>query len=456
MPLTRREAKEIVDWVIQEILKRRFPYVTDGKLDLSKTSVGTLSGTQTTGGQIADGAIWDRHVHPNADIRGTKVRVATTAERGTVELAEHMEAASGIALQADDPRLHDTVPSGSAEHDARYSSTASGYGASLIGVYDGEDEFVSEDVEAALHELLAIINALTFLDLVDTPASYFNKAKQVPTIDESEAGLEFRPVDYYDGGNIDETYSGALAINRNQREADGGSATTDGILDGGQATDIEEIEHLNGLGKEVTISGTGTDHVSIDGQTIVISGQDDPVLPYWDDLRTPITSIQDPPDAQAPPRTLYKGTYVAEFEDQAVLYQTVYWIWQLPHGYKLGSDLYPHIHVVPEDATTGNVYWEFTYCIGKREGQFGAVNTVNAVQAMPGVADYQDFFHLPVISGTLLSGADSISSLILCSLARRSDNVLDTFNGKSVYLLEVDTHYQQDSLGSIQELVKQT
>ncbi len=104
--MDRREAKEIVDWVIAEIYKNRFSYVTDGRLDLSKSNVGAISGTQNYGGPIAAGAIWDRHVQLNADIAGTKVRQATTSERGTVELAEDGESAAGLAVQADDSRLY--------------------------------------------------------------------------------------------------------------------------------------------------------------------------------------------------------------------------------------------------------------------------------------------------------------------------------------------------------------
>ncbi len=106
--MDRREAKEIVDWVIAEIYKNRFSYVTDGRLDLGKAHLGTISGTQTHGGPIAAGAIWDRHVHVNADIAGTKVRQATTSERGTVELAEDGESVAGLAVQADDSRLYTT------------------------------------------------------------------------------------------------------------------------------------------------------------------------------------------------------------------------------------------------------------------------------------------------------------------------------------------------------------
>jgi hypothetical protein len=101
-----REAKQIVDFVIREIHKRQFPFLTDGKVDLTLTTVGTISGgTSTTGGQIGNYSIYDRHVNPNADIRGTKVRIATILERGTVQFAEDSEVSSTKAVRADDSRL---------------------------------------------------------------------------------------------------------------------------------------------------------------------------------------------------------------------------------------------------------------------------------------------------------------------------------------------------------------
>lgn len=107
--ITRRESKEIIDFVIREIRRQTFSYVTDGKVDFSKITIGTISGMQYSGGQMSNGAVWNRHVATNADIRGTKVRIATTSERGTAEFAEHNEEMAGLAVQADDPRL---LPSG--------------------------------------------------------------------------------------------------------------------------------------------------------------------------------------------------------------------------------------------------------------------------------------------------------------------------------------------------------
>ncbi len=293
--ITKREAKEIVDWVIQEINKRRFPYVTDGKLDLSKTSVGTVSGTQTSGGQIADGAIYDRHVHPNAAIQGTKIQLATEIVQGVVTL--------GTGGDAYVPTMSGLL------------STVSGLGASLIGIYDGEGEFVSEDVESALHELVSMVNALTFLDLADTPNIYtalWSHKHWIPAINDAEAGLEFKPVHYIDGeGFSPNPYGGALVVYPD--EVDGGTHTENEIIDAGgftttsgvttQFTQLEDvpdsyagsagksvvvndtedglefttisgIASINSLTGEVTILGAGGINVTEDGQNIVVSGGD--------------------------------------------------------------------------------------------------------------------------------------------------------------------------------------
>ncbi len=215
--------------------------------------------------------------------------------------------------------------------------------------------------------------------------------------------------------------------------------------------DVVDVDSLNALTGVVTISGTGTTHVSEDGQVIVVSGQDNPIGVYWDDLRTPISTIADPPDVWSPVRTAYRGSYVAAFEDQAVNTQSIYWLWQMPHSYKLGTDVEVHIHAVPEDATSGSVYWYFTYSVANFNEQFPAETTVSSIQPMPQVADRHVYHDLATITG---SGILSVSTMLLCSLTRRSDLPQDTFTAKDVYLLEVDMHYLVNSFGSVDEWEK--
>jgi len=174
----------------------------------------------------------------------------------------------------------------------------------------------------------------------------------------------------------------------------------------------------------------------------------------WEDLQTPSNSLR--LDGTNPPVwTPYKSGQVLAFEDQAVNYQVVYWVWQLPHSYKLGSAIYPHIHTVPEDNTAGNVYWEFTYSIAAVNDAFPVATSIFLTQVQPEVTDKHTYTSFDAIPGSALpSESTDISTMIICSLARRSDDVLDTFTGKDVYLLEVDLHYERDTTGSYSILVK--
>ena len=257
--ITRREAKEIVDWVVSEMHRRSFAYATDGKLDLGKGGYGggTISGTPSVGGDIADGAIWDRHVHSNASVRGTKVRLATVEERGTVRLAYDLELSNGVAIQPTDSRIHNTTVSGATEHDARYftqevllSGVLDGYydsryytqtrinseeGASLVGIEDSNEVFISDNVEDALYEIILRLGAQTVIDLFDTPDSYPTKwfpwHGNVLAVNRVGNELEWRPRDYIDGGGFTDTYEGITSSKRSY--VDGGSFTGYELIDGG-------------------------------------------------------------------------------------------------------------------------------------------------------------------------------------------------------------------------------
>ncbi len=193
MAITKREAKEIVDWVVSEIQRKGFIYLTDGKIDLSKSSVGTLSGNATLGGRIADGAVWDRHVAGEADIRGTKIRVATTSERGTVQFASNLEIVSAKVVQANDSRLHNTTVASATEHDARYyteselGSILINEGAGLIGVYNPSGWWSGSNVQQALDQL----HKRKFTSLSDVPTDYEGYGGLVVAVRQTEDGLEF-------------------------------------------------------------------------------------------------------------------------------------------------------------------------------------------------------------------------------------------------------------------------
>lgn len=166
-----------------------------------------------------------------------------------------------------------------------------------------------------------------------------------------------------------------------------------------------------------------------------------------EDLRVPVTAVKLGP-AKPPIWTNYKGGLVAAFQDQAVVgnEQRVYFTAQIPHLYAQKTAIIPHVHFVPEDNTGGNVRWALTYSWANIEAVFPAQNTiyVNAACGVVTDAHKQGFF--PAITPGATEG--NISSMLICELRRNSSDVLDTYNGKDAYLLEIDFHYLVDSLGS--------
>lgn len=172
---------------------------------------------------------------------------------------------------------------------------------------------------------------------------------------------------------------------------------------------------------------------------------------YWDDLRTPATAVR-LSGIKPPVLTEYKGGLVLEFEDKnAPNEQQIFFIIQMPHSWKEGTDILPHMHWVPAANTGGldrTVSWRLSYSWANENTEdFPAATTIDVTANINNQLDqhiHTDF--------TPISGAGKfLSSMLICSLTRLSDT--DTFIG-SAYFLEVDFHYEINSPGSETEFVK--
>lgn len=174
----------------------------------------------------------------------------------------------------------------------------------------------------------------------------------------------------------------------------------------------------------------------------------------WEDLRFPITAVKlggvnDPDFVQFTDNgESSTGVFTLAFDKAAE--EEVFFIVQLQHSYKLGTNLRPHIHWGPSVIDTGNCVWGLEYTIANINDTFGNTNIINATQAGSGIVKKHQIVSFPEISGRDI---DSVSSMLLCRLFRDATNELDTFNGDA-YLFEVDLHYQIDTLGSRQEIKK--
>ncbi len=170
------------------------------------------------------------------------------------------------------------------------------------------------------------------------------------------------------------------------------------------------------------------------------------VGPQWDDVRTPVNSIK-LPQINPPVETVYKGSLVLTFQDVAAPQEQIaYFAIQIPHSYKEGTAISPHIHWAGSDASAGNVVWTLTYSWANMLEVFPAQTSDTQAFANSTTLDTHNVGHFLDVAGT----GKKVSSMLLCSLKRNSSNGSDTYTG-AAYLLEVDIHIQVESLGSVHE-----
>lgn len=168
----------------------------------------------------------------------------------------------------------------------------------------------------------------------------------------------------------------------------------------------------------------------------------------WDDLRVTVNSVK-VPTVNPPAWADYKGSQVLAFEDQAVAgnEEIVYFSVQMPHSWKEGTDISPHVHWLAEDDTAGNCRWKLTYSWANINGTFATETPIYVDGASGAAADK----HVLSAFADIAGAGKTLSSMLLCSLSRNSSHANDTLNGKDAYLLEIDFHYEVDKFGSDNE-----
>ena len=167
----------------------------------------------------------------------------------------------------------------------------------------------------------------------------------------------------------------------------------------------------------------------------------------WDDLRVPMEATKngganDPTFSQFSNNGAgSRGVYAYSFPTNTAARELFFSV-QMPHTWFEGSDIRPHVHWAPSNINAGNVVWGLE-CTWNNMNSLVSTTTINTVTAATPLSKNIIVSALPAMIGT---GKD-ISSMLSCRIFRDSNNVLDTYNS-AVFLLEVDFHYQIDSMGS--------
>ena len=203
--------------------------------------------------------------------------------------------------------------------------------------------------------------------------------------------------------------------------------------------------------------GNATDYLAVaaDG-TVTLAG----AATVWDDLQIPGTSVKatgnSPPDLAggfAGDNTL--DLYV--FDGVNTLEQVFFTI-QIPHRWKQGSTIRPHVHISPTSTNGGDtnarvIRFSLEYTWANINGTFGASATL-LLDSDPFVPNTSQWKHLLAKNATGIDGTGkTLSSMLVCRLYRDPSDSADTYP-QDVAFLQFDIHYEIDSLGSSGEYTK--
>jgi hypothetical protein len=198
------------------------------------------------------------------------------------------------------------------------------------------------------------------------------------------------------------------------------------------------------------VFGTATNNSKVEADgTLVFSGTGT----VYEDLRVPVTSVKtggakDPGFALFLANGASQGVFAYHFDKTAE--EELFFAVQIPHSWKIGSPINPHVHwsviTVPAGGTT--VRWGLEYTVVDIGGVFSAPVIIYTTATDP-VTRYKHL--LSGFSDIVMTGVTGVSAMILCRVFRDVAN--DNFDADAA-LLEIDFHYEIDTVGSRQPTTK--
>lgn len=176
----------------------------------------------------------------------------------------------------------------------------------------------------------------------------------------------------------------------------------------------------------------------------------------WDDLKVPVNSVKIKKVTDEPKWEVFIGNLVLLWFRNEKSDDVVFTV-QMPHGWKEGTRIYPHVHWTTKGGAPGvnRVTWDLEYTWQKVGGIYDSTTSsiTGTAVATPNEGSIENYEHIITPIGTDgIDGAGmTLSSMLVCRLSR---NASDSYSGDAG-LLEIDFHYQIDSDGSNQEYTKE-
>ena len=178
----------------------------------------------------------------------------------------------------------------------------------------------------------------------------------------------------------------------------------------------------------------------------------------FEDLTIPVTSSKNG-GSKDPGFALVKnngassqGVFTYWFDP--AIEEELYFTVQLPHGWKAGSTIYPHLHwTAASNVGANKVVWGMEYVWTNIGSNFGNTTIITGDTPIAAIGTIDAFEHaltpLPSIDGSEYT----LSSMMLCRIYRDATNVADNY-GSDAGLLQIDFHLEVDADGSRTEYTK--
>lgn len=206
-------------------------------------------------------------------------------------------------------------------------------------------------------------------------------------------------------------------------------------------------------------AGDGTNQVALSDVGVYLEG----TATMWEDLRVPVLSTK-VPGAKAPGFSQFKdngagsqGVFLYWFDPSTE--EELYFVCQLPHGWKEGSDIECHVHWVSADTAAGagtDVCWGLEYTWSDIDEVFGNTAIIYGDEQTNGASETLTVDkHYITELGTITGSGHTMSSMLVCRVFRDAagNGGTDDYDDDAG-LMEIDFHYEVNSFGSKEEYVK--
>lgn len=171
----------------------------------------------------------------------------------------------------------------------------------------------------------------------------------------------------------------------------------------------------------------------------------------WDDLKAPATSLK-AGNVSPTTNTTFGWLEFAHNSDEFV-----FSILQLPHKWKEGSTLKPHLHWMKTTAAEGLVEWQLEYRWSAITEVLDADWTTLASSTPATADDNLQYQHIITPFGEINAEGKTLSDMLICKITRLGTSYSGagaTHYTAAAALIEFDIHYEIDSLGSEEEFTK--